>query len=74
MTNEPSQIILHVAAAYGFEVQYATALDKWIIKAKLSSGRTGVEFYWNSTYNEQDFFNELRSTFNQEGAEKQITY
>jgi len=74
LTNKPSPILLHVAAAYGFEVQYATALDKWIIKAKLSSGWTGVEFYWDSTYNEQDFFTELRSTFNREGAENQVPY
>jgi len=73
MTKEPSQIILQVAAAYGFEVKYVEPLDKWIIKAKLS-GWSGVEFYWDSTYNEQDFFDELRSAFNQEGVEKQITY
>jgi hypothetical protein len=72
--TEPSNLVLHVAAAYGFEVKFVEPLDKWIIKAKLSPGWSGVEFYWDSTYNEQDFFDELRSTFNQEGVEKQITY
>lgn len=66
MTNEPSQIILHVAAAYGFEVKYIEPLDRWTIKGE---GRYKVKFFWDSTQNEDDFFDELRSVFNEEGRE-----
>ena len=71
--TEPSNIIQHVAAAYGFELRYIGALNKWVINARLS-GWSGVEFYWSSDQTEQDFFDELRSTFNREGVEQQVPY
>ena len=70
-SNPPSLTLLHVAAAYAFEVQYATALDRWIIQGK---GRYGVEFFWDSRQDEQDFFDELQSFFNQEGREGAYPY
>jgi len=62
---------LHVAAAYAFEVQDYTSQEKWIIKSKSSHG---VEFYWDSSYNEQDFFNELASFWRQDGVESIYPY
>jgi len=70
-SNPPSHTILHVAAAYAFEVQYCTPLEKWIIKGKSAHG---VEFYWDSTYKEQDFFDELASFWRQDGVESIYPY
>jgi hypothetical protein len=70
-SNPPSHTILHVAAAYAFEVQYCTPLEKWIIKGKSAHG---VEFYWDSTYKEQDFFDELASFWRQDGVESSYPY
>jgi hypothetical protein len=74
MTNpsdRPSDVILHVAAAYAFEVQYYTSLEKWIIKGK---SPYGIEFFWDSTYKEQDFFDELASFWRQDGVESSYPY
>jgi len=63
--TKPSDIILHVAAAYAFEVKYIEPLERWVIEGKLSGG---VEFFWGSDETEEAFFSELRSCFNQEGV------
>lgn len=69
--TEPSNVIQQVAAAYGFELRYFGALNKWVVQAKLSGG---VELCWKSDQTEQDFFDELRSAFNREGVEQQVPY
>lgn len=69
--SEVNSIILHVAAAYAFEVKYIESLERWTIKGKLGGG---VEFYWDSFYSEENFFSELRSSFNQEGVESIYPY
>ena len=71
LTNKPSPIILHVAAAYGFEVKYIESLDRWTINGKLSGG---VTLFWSSLETDEAFFSELRSAFNQEGVEQQVPY
>jgi hypothetical protein len=71
MTNKPSTTLLHIAAAYAFEVKYIEPLDRWVIRGMLSGG---VEFFWSSEEGEENFFTELRSCFNMEGVEQQVPY
>jgi hypothetical protein len=66
MTDKPNDIILHVAEVYGFSVFYHEPLDKWIITSK---SRSGAELYWDSTYTEKDFFEEIASFFREDGKE-----
>ncbi len=72
MKTKPNSTILSVAEVYGFDVQYSELLEKWIISGK--SKREPVEFYWDSTYDDQNFFDELQSFFNQEGKESVLPY
>lgn len=67
----PSPTILHVAAAYAFEVDYCEPLEKWIIKGRSPHG---AEFYWDTKYKEQDFFDELASFWRQDGVESSYPY
>ena len=55
-----NQIIEKISNVYGFSIEYDEILEKWIIKA---TGKQGTEFYWDSKYTEQDFFDELKSFF-----------
>ena len=72
MKTKPNSTILAVAEVYGFDVQYSELLEKWIISGKSKS--EPVEFYWNSSYDDQNFFDELQSFFNQEGKESVLPY
>ena len=60
-------LISTVAKTYNFSVEYCEVLEKWIIIGKLDGG---IEFYWDSLHSQEDFFNELRTSFNEEGAER----
>ena len=60
-------LISTVAKAYNYSIEYCEVLEKWIIKGRLDGG---VEFYWDSNQSQEDFFYELRTTFNEEGAER----
>ena len=71
MTDKPHQTLLHIAAAYAFAVEYIEILDRWSIKGKSPHG---AEFYWDTSYDERDFFNELASFWRVDGSESSYPY
>ena len=64
-------VIEAVSVAYKFNIEYCDVLDRWRIKGKL---RHAVEFYWDSSYSYENFFDELNSSFNEEGRESVYPY
>lgn len=69
--SKPSLTLLEIAAAYAFEVKYIEPLDRWTIKGRSTNG---VEFFWESTQNENMFYEELASFFRQDGVESVYPY
>lgn len=68
--TELDPIIKEVARIYNFDVTYCDILERWIIKGDLEFG----QFYWGSNESYEEFFNELRSSFNSEGKESVYPY
>ena len=50
-----------VAKVYNFEVRHCPVLDRVSIQDK--------EFYWDSSYSEEDFWYELKRTFYDAGVD-----
>ena len=53
-------VIREVAEAYKFEIKYCDVLDRWSVQDE--------NFYWDDSYSKENFFEELRQTFIDEGV------
>jgi hypothetical protein len=71
MTDKPSQTLLYIADVYKLDVKYIESLDRWAVKGK---SPYGAEFYWDTSYDERDFFDELASFWRQDGVESSYPY
>jgi hypothetical protein len=64
-------IIEAVAVAYGFESKFDDELEIWIVTGA-SQNRNAYDFYWSSTESVQDFFEELKRFFMDQGREQSV--
>ena len=73
MSTKLNLTVLAVSKAYNFDIKYSINSEKWIVEGT-SEYEPAVKLYWNSKQTEKEFFDELRSFFNQEGKESILPY
>lgn len=64
--NTLSPILKEVAEAYDFEIKYDEELERWVIMDKEKQQDYG--FYWDSSYDKENFFDELKKFFIDQGS------
>ena len=68
VSKQDQYIINRVAENYGFRVRFDEDLDKWIVDG--DSRYSNENFYWDSTYTIEEFFQDVKNFFMKEGEER----
>ena len=68
VSKQDQYVINRVAEAYGFRIRFDEELDKWIIDGDRQYSTEN--FYWDSTYTIEEFFQDVKNFFLEEGSER----